>query len=110
MSCISVGICFDSLFSVQMLVGYATMAADSSSSRLSWRAGWWWRIRRRATELVHQLLDEILGKGFVFVRPRQFCSLSRAQGFVRVTAMSLILHFTMDAADGIVEARATEDL
>lgn len=32
------------------------------------------------------------------------------QRLVRVAAIFLVLHFTMDTADGVVEARTAEDL
>lgn len=89
---------------------FANMAALPASFRLSWRAGRRGRVRRRATELVHQLLDKVLGEGFIVIWPGQFCSLARMQGLVRVAAMPLILYFTMDTADSVVEARAAEDL
>lgn len=92
---------------VSLIIGFA---AGHASSRFSWRAGRRRRVRRRATELVHQLLDKVLREGFVLVRPGKFCSLARAQGLVRVATMSLVLHFTMDTADRVVEARAAKDL
>lgn len=86
------------------------LVASSGSSRLSRRAWWRRRVRWRATELIHQLLDEIFREGLVFVRPRQFCRLARVQRLVRIAAMPLVLYFTMDSTDRAVETRAAEDL